>query len=56
MKTICINVVANGYVVENGEAGSVVNPYVFETFDALTAWLKSNLQTPPENRAGAKTE
>jgi len=50
-----IEVVANGYIVRptvaNGFACETTRCiHVFQTFPALTAWLKANLQTPPENK------
>lgn len=47
---VSINVVANGYVVFPGDRcnGCIVDSFVFETFDALVAYL-AKIMKKPEN-------
>lgn len=59
MDEVNIEKVANGFIVTQGRSQTrheaflgvaVVSPtYVFETFDALSAWLKENFESKQAN-------
>lgn len=46
MKSVTINVVANGYQVYGNPKCGPSQTFVFETFDSLSDWLDDNLEVP----------
>ena len=58
MNRILIESAANGYIAtEKGSREMHMverDPYVFETFEALSKWLGEQLEKPQANQAGSK--
>lgn len=46
IKSVTVNVVANGYQVYANPKCGPSQTYVFETFDSLEDWLDENLEIP----------